>query len=219
LERERSVQQAFSRQLIESQESERKRIAAELHDGLGQNLLVVKNRALLGLLKPDDGANAVAQLNEISTAVSQSLDEVRQIAANLHPYQLDRLGLTRAIEAMIRKVSAAAGLDIAAEIDNIDGLFDAAAEINLYRIVQESLNNIVKHSAAAGAGVVIKRTAQGVTVAVHDNGKGFAAGEVKGGFGLTGIAERVRMLGGAHTVDSIPGKGTTVRLTIGLKNE
>jgi signal transduction histidine kinase/streptogramin lyase len=219
LQHRNAEQQEFARQLIESQESERKRIAAELHDSLGQNLLVVKNRARLGLLQPDDGPRAIAQLDEISTAVSQSIEEVRQIAANLHPYQLDQLGLTTALEAMIQKVAAAAELDIAAEIDNIDGLFDAAAEINLYRIVQESLNNVVKHSAADAAGVVIKRAGQSVTVAIHDNGKGFAAGEVKNGFGLTGLAERVRMLGGVHTVDSIPGKGTTVRLTSELKGE
>jgi signal transduction histidine kinase/ligand-binding sensor domain-containing protein len=216
LERRQAAQQAFSRQLIESQEGERKRIAAELHDGLGQNLLVVKNRALLGLSQLDDGARAIAQLNEISTAVSQSLEEVRQIAANLHPYQLDRLGLTKAIEAMTRKVAAAAELEIATEIENIDGLFDATAEINLYRIVQESLNNIIKHSAAGAASVVIKRAARSVTLAIHDNGKGFAVGDLKPGFGLTGIAERARMLGGAHAIDSTPGKGTTVTLTIGL---
>lgn len=218
LRREHVRQQAFSRQLIDSQERERKRIAAELHDSLGQQLLIVKNRALLGLLQPDDAARAVAELHEISTTVSQSLDEVRQIAAGLHPYQLDRLGLTKAIEAMTRKVAAAAGINITAEIDNVDDLFDAPAEINLYRIVQESLNNIVKHSGADAAGVAIKRADGSVTVAVHDNGKGFAAGDQKSGFGLTGIAERVSMLGGAHAVDSSPGKGTTLTLTIGLNN-
>ena len=166
LESRQTAQQEFARQLIESQESERKRIAAELHDGLGQNLLIVKNRALLGLSQPDNGARAVAQLNEISTVVSQSLNEVRQIAANLHPSQLDLLGLTKAVEAIIHNVAAAAELDIAAEIDNIDGLFDATAEINLYRIVQESLNNIVKHSAASAADVVIKRAPHNVTVAI-----------------------------------------------------
>ena len=103
------------------------------------------------------------------------------------------------------------------EIDNIDNAFNPTAEINLYRIVQESLNNIVKHSAASAADVVIKRSPHNVTVRIHDNGRGFAAGEVKSGFGLSSIAERVRMLGGAHTIDSIPGKGTTVRLTLELK--
>ena len=216
LQRRNAQQQEFARQLIDAQESERKRIAAELHDSLGQNLLVVKNRALLGMLQPDDGARAIAQLNEISTAISQSLEEVREIASNLHPHHLDRLGLTKAIEAMIDKVEAAAPIEIAAEIDNIDGLFDATAEINLYRVVQESLNNIIKHSAAHVARVVIKRAAQSVTVTIHDNGRGFSAGEVKSGFGLTGIAERARMLGGVHAIDSIVGKGTTVMLTIRL---
>ena len=84
--------------------------------------------------------------------------------------------------------------------------------------MQENLNNIVKHSAAGAAGMVIKRAPHNVTVAIQDNGRGFAAGEVKSGFGLTGIAERVRMLGRVHTVESIPGKGTAVRLTIELKD-
>src|SRR5262249_60988262 len=139
--------------------------------------------------EPDDGARATAQLNEISTAVSQSLEEVRQIAANLHPYQLDQLGLTKAIEAMTRNAAAAAELEIATEIDNIDGLFDATAEINLYRIVQESLNNIVKHSAAGAASLGIKRAVQSVTLAIHDNGKGFAAGGPEPRFRVSGLAQ------------------------------
>ncbi len=137
----------------------------------------------------------------------------------IYRYQLDRLGLTKALEAMSRKVAAASDLDIAMEIDNIDGLFDAKAEINLYRIVQECLNNIVKHSAAGAASVVIKRAARSVTLAIQDNGRGFATGDLKPGFGLSGIAERARMLGGAHAIESIPGKGVTVRLTIGLRDE
>jgi len=223
LERARAEQAKFSRQLIESQEMERKRIAAELHDGLGQNLLVIKNRALIGLLTPNDQERAVEQLNEISTAVSQTLDEVRQIAANLHPYQLDRLGLTKAIEAMIRKVAAAAGIKFSTGIDNIDGLFDPQAEINLYRIVQESLNNIIKHSAATEATVVIKRDERRVAITIRDNGKGFVAepakntGPLKRGFGLAGMSERARMLGGDYAIHAIPGEGATITLTIDLK--
>jgi signal transduction histidine kinase/ligand-binding sensor domain-containing protein len=220
-----AAREAFSRQLIESQELERKRIAAELHDGLGQNLLVIKNRALLGLLAPGNQERAVEQLNEISTAVSQTLDEVRQIAANLHPYQLDRLGLAKAIEAMIRKVAAAAGIKFSTEIDNIDGLLDPQAEINLYRIVQESLNNIVKHSAATEAAVAIKRDVQRVAITIRDNGKGFVVeparntGPLKRGFGLAGMSERARMLGGDYAIHSTPGGGTTITLTIDLKTE
>jgi len=225
LQRRQEEQAAFSQRLIESQEIERKRIAAELHDGLGQNLLVIKNRALLGLLAPEDQNRAVEQLGEISTAVSQTLDEVRQIAANLHPYQLDRLGLTKAIEAMIRKVAAAAPIKFSAEVDNIDGLFAPRAEINLYRIVQESLNNVVKHSAAAEAAVAIRRDGGHVAITVRDNGRGFVVesarniGPLKQGFGLAGMAERARMLGGDYAIHSAPGEGTTVMLIIDLKTE
>jgi signal transduction histidine kinase/ligand-binding sensor domain-containing protein len=217
-----AAREEFSRQLIESQEAERKRIAAELHDGLGQNLLVIKNRALLGLLTPGDQECAVEQLNEISTAVSHTLDEVRQIAADLHPYQLDRLGLTKATEAMIRKVAAAAGIKFSTEVDNIDGLFDARAEINLYRIVQEGLNNIVKHSAATEATVAIKCDGERVAITIRDNGRGFVVepgrntGSLQQGFGLAGMSERARMLGGAYAIHSPPGEGTTVTLMIDL---
>jgi signal transduction histidine kinase/ligand-binding sensor domain-containing protein len=222
LEARQAAQQAFARQLIESQEGERKRIAGELHDSLGQNLLVIKNRALYGLLEPNDAPRAAAQLSEISTGVSQTLDEVRQIAANLHPYQLDRLGLTKALKAMAQRVAEAAHLDIVTACDNIDGLFAPATEINLYRIVQESLNNIVKHAAATEASVRIERDGPRVTVTVHDNGRGFtsnAPGDGKGGFGLTGMTERAHLLGGALDIDSAPGEGTTVTLRIELPKD
>jgi signal transduction histidine kinase len=173
------------------------------------------------LLTPGDQNRSVEQLNEISTSVSQTLDEVRQIAANLHPYQIDRLGLTKAVEAMIRKVAAAAGIKFSTEIENIDGLFDAPAQINLYRIVQESLNNIVKHAAASEATVAIKRDEQRVAVTIRDNGKGFGAEPATGalnlGFGLAGMSERARMLGGEYAIRSTPGEGTAITLTIALK--
>jgi signal transduction histidine kinase len=177
---------------------------------------------LYGLLEPNDAPRAAAQLAEISTGVSQTLDEVRQIAANLHPYQLDRLGLTKALKAMAQRVAEAAHLDLVTALDNIDGLFAPATEINLYRIVQESLNNIVKHAAATEASVRIERDGPRVTVTVHDNGRGFAPhapGDGKGGFGLTGMTERAHLLGGALDIDSAPGEGTTVTLRIELPKD
>jgi signal transduction histidine kinase/ligand-binding sensor domain-containing protein len=217
LERRQAAQQAFAQQLIESQEAERKRIAAELHDGLGQNLLVIKNRALFGLLQPGDASRAAAQLTDISTTVSQAIDEVRQIAANLHPYQLDRLGLTKALTSMIRKVGEAAQLEVACALDNVDGLLDAAGEINLYRIVQEGLNNVVKHAAASEASVELQRAPQSLHLTLRDDGRGFVLAEVKaGGLGLTGLTERARLLGGTLHIESAPGAGTLITLTIPL---
>jgi signal transduction histidine kinase len=221
LEKANLAQAEFSRRLIQSQETERKRIAAELHDGLAQNLLVIKNRAALGLA-PGDGKEAKVQLDEISSTVTQALEDVRSIAHNLRPYQLDRLGLTMALESMVRKVSESSTITFSADIDPVDGLLVPDAEINLYRIVQEAINNIVKHSGATRAQVTVMRDAAGLTVSIHDNGAGFslqaggAGGSHKQGMGLTGIAERARILGAKLTLNSGPGHGTTIALRLDL---
>lgn len=224
LRRAHAAQAAFSRQLIESQEAERKRIAAELHDSLGQNLLVIKNRALLGLNFSNGGENrgkAVEQFDEIAASATQALGEVREISYNLHPYHLDRLGLTDAVEAMIERVAEASGINFTSEIDDVNNLFSKQAEINFYRVVQESVNNIIKHSGASEASVEIKRDERAVHLTVGDNGRGFTLENVSSGrgFGLTGIAERVQILGGTHTISSAPGEGTTIKVNIVLPVE
>jgi signal transduction histidine kinase len=104
-------------------------------------------------------------------------------------------------------------------LDNIDDVFEEELRINFYRIVQECLNNVVKHSAASEAGMRIKRDGQHLVLTVDDNGCGFTQGNGAGstarnGFGLTGLAERARLLGGELTIRSAPGRGTTVRLEI-----
>jgi ligand-binding sensor domain-containing protein/signal transduction histidine kinase len=219
--RAQSVREAFAKQLIASQESERKRIAAELHDSLGQNLLVIKNRALLGA-NAATGSAAAEQFAEITASASQAIEEVREIAYNLRPFHLDRLGLTSTIEAMIEKVAAASAIHFTADIASLDKLFPTEAEINLYRIVQESVNNIVKHSGATAARVEITRAARFVYLNISDNGRGFlpeaaTATAARGrGFGLIGISERVRMLGGTHTIQSAAGHGTTWKIKLSL---
>ncbi|HST24311.1 MAG TPA: two-component regulator propeller domain-containing protein, partial [Blastocatellia bacterium] len=216
LRNKQAEREAFSRRLIESQEGERKRIAAELHDSLGQNLLIVKNWALIGLNALEKENPAREHLHEISETTSLALDEVREIAHNLRPYQLERLGLTNTIEHMVRQVKNSSDIEFITEIDNIDGLLSKESEINLYRVVQECVNNILKHSAATNAWVLIKRTANGAQITCRDNGQGFdsEASSRKGGTGLTGMAERVRMLGGRYTMETAAGKGATIRVTI-----
>jgi signal transduction histidine kinase/ligand-binding sensor domain-containing protein len=211
-------QEAFSRQLIESQEGERKRIAAELHDSLGQNLLVIKNRALLGLAVAEK-ERSKEQFGEIQESVTQALSEVRSIAYNLRPLHLERLGLTSTIEEAVEQVQAASGIKIECDVAPLDDLFHGDAEINFYRIVQECLNNIVKHSGAAEASVTIHRTNNSVSLTVKDNGRGFDLEELQRqhrlGLGLNGIAERVKILGGTYSLDSRLGEGTTVAIEIG----
>ena len=223
MNRAQVAQQAFSRQLIESQERERQRIAAELHDSLGQNLLVVKNRALLGALLQQDEA-ARKQFNEIGTTVAQTLEEVRTIAYNLRPHHLDQLGLTTTIRAMIEEIAESSAIEMTSELDDIDGVFPPADEITIYRIIQESLNNVVKHSRSGEAHVAVHCHEHHVEITIRDNGQGFAAsapnaGAVRrGGFGLKGLAERVNMLGGTHTIESAPGRGTTVTVRLARRS-
>jgi signal transduction histidine kinase/ligand-binding sensor domain-containing protein len=222
LKRAHQVQETFSRQLIESQESERKRIAAELHDSLAQNLLVVKNRVLLAMRASAGDARSREHLNEASAATDQAIDEVSEISYNLRPHQLDNLGLGRAIEAMLDRVSGSSGILFSAEIDPLDGLFPPQDETSLYRIIQECVNNIVKHSQANEARIAIKTEARAISLTIQDNGRGFdlearvADRSRTSGFGLTGIAERTRMLGGKLVIESVPGSGTLITAQIEL---
>jgi len=219
LHRKHAEREAFAHQLIESQEHERKRLAGELHDSLGQNLLVAKNWTLIGLNTIDAANPAREHLNEISETLSLAINEVREIAHNLRPYQLERLGLTNTIEHMITHVRNSADVEFIAELDNIDDLLSQDSAINLYRLVQECVNNVVKHSNATKAWLFIKRTGNDAEITCRDNGRGFdpAANSSQNGLGLAGMLERVRMLGGRYTLESGVSKGTTMRVIFSRK--
>ncbi|HWO01837.1 MAG TPA: two-component regulator propeller domain-containing protein [Blastocatellia bacterium] len=220
LQRAKEAQEAFSRQLIASQEQERKRIATGLHDSLGQQLLVIKNWAMIELSATREDGSSREGLNEISTTASQAIEEVREIIYDLRPYQLDKIGLASTIRFMVEKVAAASKVNFDVAVDDIDGLFSYDSEITLYRVVQECVNNIVKHAHATGARVAIERNGSSINITIEDNGCGFeqeaarASDSRSGGLGLTGITERVRILGGKRTIESSPGAGTTIAITI-----
>lgn len=212
------AQRKFSQQLIASQESERKRIAAELHDNLGQHLVVIKNLALMFLQKQANGD--ARQIEDISATASQAISEVKEISYNLRPYQLDRIGLTKAIEALLKKAEAASGIRFVAAIDDLRDALPKESEINFYRIVQECVNNILKHSQATEATVTIRRIGNRLRMTIRDNGKGFTPGAAAGeasGFGLLGINERAQLLGGQASIHSAPGQGATTTLEIALQ--
>ncbi len=220
LERAQAAQEAFARQLLASQEGERKRIAAELHDGLGQNLLVIKNWATLAKRALEPESKALTPIKEVATTAARSIEEVREIAHNLRPYHLDEIGLTDAIAAMVERVAEASGISFTLEQDDLSHLLSPELEINLYRIIQECLNNLVKHAQASEAVVTVHRNAQSVEIVVKDNGQGFDLSQVlqrkDRGFGLAGLAERVRLLGGKETIQSELGKGTTITINLNL---
>lgn len=223
LEMKNAQQEEFARQLIDSQEIERGRIAAELHDGLSQSLVIIKTRAMLSLTKPDDHDRALEQLKEIADASTYAIDEVRDIIYDLRPIQLDRLGLTGAIEEMVEKAGDANELKLIKNIEYVDNIFPKEFENSIYRIVQESLNNIIKHSKAEKIEVHISRNDSQFELLVKDDGKGFevqsAGNNIKrdGGFGLIGIVERAKLLGGVASIESTENTGTTVFVIIPIK--
>lgn len=230
LDRARIAQERFSRQLLASQEEERQRIASELHDSLGQSLLIIKNRAWLALSGIEDREATAEQLAEISDSAAHAIEEARAISYNLRPYQLERFGLAKTLQAIVQQASKTSGIRFDIEIDEIDGLLTKDGEINLYRIVQESLNNIIKHSHATEARVAIRRDGTVLRLLVQDNGQGIvdadgymaqngSAGETAslvqtGGFGLIGMAQRARILGGSFALNSQPGGWTTINVTL-----
>jgi signal transduction histidine kinase len=222
LERQQAAQLAFSRQVLERLEDERRRIAINLHDSLGQVLLAIKNQAVLAIQRLSNDPGLRQRLEEISGASSQAIEEVRQITHGLRPYQLDRLGLTQAIRAAVGLAAETGSILFASRVEDIDGVFDKDAEIHVYRIVQEAVNNVVKHSAATEATVVVKRRPGVVSLAIRDNGRGFEADTLGSanpsgaGSGLSGIAERVRILNGKLTVASRPGEGTNLAVEVPL---
>jgi signal transduction histidine kinase len=223
LKREHTAQQEFSRRLIVSQESERRRIAAELHDSLGQHLLIIKNRAALGEQFAPAPSQARKQFDEITLSAAKAIGEVRAIAYNLRPLNLERLGLTAVLEEMIENVSSAVAIPFSTDIEPLDNLFTPEDEISFYRIIQESINNIIKHSGATKANIEIWREDGQLHAAVRDNGHGFDPAAVTNGagsrkLGLTSISERVRMLGGAYTINSTAQQGTTLDIKIPISS-
>jgi signal transduction histidine kinase len=209
--------QKLTGQLMYLQEVERRRIAGELHDGLGQELAIIRNRATVALQHSGELALVADQLKEISETAVSAINEVREIAHNLRPFELDRFGLTQAVDSMIERVSNSFSLRLSSNLDDINGLLSTDSETVIYRIVQEGLNNIVKHAGATEARVTLKHLGDEVALTVEDNGRGIETANGKAtGFGLAGIQERARMLGGSCSVDSRPGQGTTltVRLVV-----
>jgi len=222
LNRQRHVQEDFSRRLIASQEAERKRIAAELHDSLGQNLLVIKSRIALAQQQSSQPDRLSEQLGEAASMATQAIREVREISQNLRPFQLDELGLGKALASMTRKIAAASPIQFSTDIADLQGVFPPEFEINFYRIVQECLSNVVRHSGAARCSVVVTRDAGLVRLQVTDDGCGIpAAGtpssaDLQEGFGLTGIRQRARTMSAEVAIEAGPDGGTRVTVSVPL---
>lgn len=215
-EREKKAREEFTHLLIASQEAERRRIAGELHDSLGQNLSIIKNRALLATRASGIPASASEHLQAIERIASDAIDETRNLAHNLRPAHIEQVGLTASLQELIREVSQSSQIHFERRVENVDGVFNHDATTNVYRIAQEALNNLIKHSRAQEAVITIERDLHSVHIRIADDGVGFdpARAVEQRGLGLTSITERVRMLGGHLDIQSAPGKGSQVLIDL-----
>ena len=204
------------RRVVDAQELERRRLARELHDETGQALTSI----LLGLktleetLEADEARAATARLRELVVA---TLQDVRRLAVELRPSALDDFGLVAALEHLASSFSEQTGiavdLGVALGTERLPGEVETA----LYRIVQESLTNVVKHARARRVSIALTRMEGSVTAVVEDDGQGFDPDEApSGGFGLIGMRERLALLGGRLRIESSPGAGTTIAADVPL---
>ena len=221
LEKEKIMQQEVSSLLIKKQEEERQRVAQEMHDSIGQGLLFVKNHVTIMLEDDFEKSETKTNLNQISSYISGLLKTTREISHNLRPPELDRLGLTEALDTLLLNLSDSTSIKVISELDNIDGMIEREMEINIVRIVQEALGNIVKHSKASECRVSVVKQNANIFLNISDNGKGFEIHKInkKAGLGLSGMAERIRILTGTLNVNSEVGKGTRIEIEIPVTSE
>ncbi len=221
IKKEKKAQEEFTKRLIELQENDRKKIAAELHDSIGHDLLITKNKLLLGTKKIDDKEFLKSNLSEMEEILSDTLKDIREISYTLHPYQLERLGLSKAIKSIVDRASRSTEINFTVNIDTVDKLLHRDVEINLYRIIQECINNIIKHSHATDAILNVIKNENEISILISDNGNGFDLNRVsseksKAGFGLRGLEERTKLLNGTLLIESSEGIGTTIKIKLGF---
>ena len=207
LKNKKHLQEKFSQGLLQSQENERKRISKDLHDGLGQKLLILKNKLIH------------TTNNTTQVLVDETIEELRSISRDLHPFQLQELGITKAIEFTINQIDENTSLFISSEIENIDNLFAKDQEVNIYRIVQESLSNIIKHARAEASKVSINKLTNAIVISIKDNGIGYNFSEKyvdSKSLGLKTLLERTKFLKGQMKVRSNKEEGTLIEYTFPL---
>jgi signal transduction histidine kinase/ligand-binding sensor domain-containing protein len=222
IEMERLRQKRFSEELILAFEAERKRIASDLHDGIGQNLLVIRNWATLALKNLNKNHETTkTQLMDILDFSAQTVQDTRDIASDLMPLHLQRFGLTNTVENMLKRFQKSSGVETIIDLDNIDGILSEEKELAIYRIVQECVNNMIKHSEARKAYFSIKvSTDNFIHIEIMDNGKGFDSTEKNQfqpktvGFGLYSITERVKLMNGTIKIISGIGQGTKISVKV-----
>jgi PAS domain S-box-containing protein len=200
--------------ITKGQEQERKRLGAELHDGVGQLLSSIALE--VSQLKNEEQITAELEnaLTGISRRVTHAIDEIRNISHDLMPGLLESFGLVEAIKGVCRNIQARSGIHFHFDAVDIDSVYNPELEVNLYRIVQELVNNVVRHAHCSRVYINLIDYGDMVSLSVEDDGVGFDSSELQNGIGLSNIRSRVSILGGNVSVESSNTSGTLVHIEV-----
>lgn len=210
----------LSKRLLDAQETERRRVARELHDGVNQILSASRMKIEALAQDASDTEAAGKDLRRASELVDQAIGEIRRISHNLGPAVLDDLGLAAAVRSACDEFRKQSGLALSLRCSRLPARMPAPVELAVFRILQEALNNVARHAQAARVNVRVAATARALTLRVSDDGRGIAKSKdgtrlrLRGGLGLDNMRERAELVGGDFEVHTQPGKGTELRVRI-----
>lgn len=224
---QRAQLRALTNKLTEVQESERRQIARELHDEMGQALtaLRINLAAVEKALPPDAPAPSRDRLAEAMQLAEQTLEQIRELSLNLRPPMLDDLGLVPTLRWYVKRYTSRTNIAAELTVLGVEQRLPPPVETALYRVLQEALTNVARHAAATTVHLQLRYDAQSVTAQVEDNGRGFLVNHNTlpeadaAGMGLLGMRERVTLLGGTFQIESAPGKGTQLWLEIPVEGQ
>jgi signal transduction histidine kinase len=209
--------QELSTRLIGAQEEERRHVARELHDEVGQALTAVQVELSLAQRRLKASGQTTNLLTDAETITHGALQTVRDISQLLHPVLLDDLGLAAAVEWQARAFEARYGIRVDVDQDGLTAPLPPAVELAAYRIIQEALTNVAKHASATSCRVSLRRAGDDIEVTVEDDGRGFDPSDsaaTRIGLGLVGMRERVALLDGLVAVESAHGAGTRLKIRL-----
>jgi signal transduction histidine kinase len=212
-------QSAQLQTVIATQEEERKRISRDLHDDVGTKLSALK--LFLSSLKNNIDKQRYQQVQQLAAnseqLINETIRDVREMLLNLSPGVLEEFGFTVAIEGLVSKINQTGTIHFELSVFGLTGNLKREYELALYRITQELINNVLKHSGAQNVSLQIGYRDEKVVIMIEDDGHGFDVEAHKEGYGLKNLAARTKLLNGTINIDSKPGKGTSVSIEVPYK--
>jgi signal transduction histidine kinase len=208
--------QTFSRRLFEVQEEERRHLARELHDEIGQTLTAAKLNVQAAIA---NGGENLARLQDTIAMLDRLLGQVRKISLDLRPSMLDDLGLVPALRSLLDQQGRRASIEVRFSAENMPKDLDPEIQTSCFRIAQEAITNAVRHAEATQIDVALRCERQNLRLLIRDDGIGFDVESTQGGttgLGLIGIKERATLLDGRSEIISAPDKGTMIEVSLPL---